>query len=117
MILSKMDRSHRTGKGVRTPVGARQRDGCTDTIRSFWVTSVLSPIKEFYDVEENKCEVCGKEFKRSQDLKTHKTHSNHHYDQLMQYSGKSKDEAIMIKKEEAQEKLSTAKWGDEPAKN
>ena len=47
------------------------RDGCRDSIRDFWDKSGLSPCQEFYDVDEHKCEVCGKEFKRAQDLKVH----------------------------------------------
>ena len=54
------------------------RDVCRDTIRSFWEKSDLSPAQEFYKSEANKCEVCGKEFKRAQDLKVHKTRTKHH---------------------------------------
>ena len=42
-----------------------ERDGCTDVIRSFWDKSGLSPCKEFYDIDENKCEICGKVYKHT----------------------------------------------------
>ena len=93
------------------------RDGCQDTIRSFWEKSGLSPCREFYEVEANKCEVCGREYKRAQDLKAHQTRKKHRYAELRQVSGKAKSEAIKIKTEEAQQLLPTANWGATPAAN
>ena len=97
-----------------------ERDGCTDSIRSFWVKSGLSPCKEFYDIEdedEHRCEVCAKTYKRAQDLKAHKTRAKHHYHQMIKVSGQAKKEAVKIKKEEAQAKMATVKWGEEPVAN
>ena len=93
------------------------RDGCRDSIRSFWDKSGKSPTQEYYETEANKCEVCGKEYKRAQDLKAHKTRAKHHYHQFAKASGKTKTEAIKTKKEIAQALLPTAKWGKTPAAN
>ena len=93
------------------------RDGCRDSIRNFWQKSGLSPCREFYDVAQHKCEVCGREYKRAQDLKAHKTRQRHHFEQITKVSGTAKKEAIKAKHEEAQEQLPTAKWGEDPADN
>ena len=93
------------------------RDGCRDSIRNFWQKSGLSPCREFYDVAQHKCEVCGREYKRAQDLKAHKTRQRHHFEQITKVSDTAKKEAIKAKHEEAQEQLPTAKWGEEPADN
>ena len=73
------------------------RDGCRDSMRCFWDRSGLSPTQETYTVEENKCEVCGREYKRAQDLKAHKTRARHHQHQIVKTSGKAKQEAIKTK--------------------
>ena len=93
------------------------RDGCRDSIRAFWDKSGLSPCQEFYAVEANKCEVCGKEFKRAQDLKAHKTRQRHHVHQMAKVTGTAKKAAKRIKHEEAQALLPTAMWGEVPAEN
>ena len=107
--------------GYEAPEWSREhlllRDGCRDSIRCFWDKSGLPPTQEFYDIDKNKCEVCGKTYKRAQDLKAHKTREKHHLHQIVQVSGKAKTEAIKTKKEEAQALLPTAKWGDVPAEN
>ena len=40
-------------------------------------------MQEFYEIEANKCEICGNEYKRAQDLKAHKTRARHHYHPTM----------------------------------
>ena len=56
------------------------RDGCQDTIRSYWSMSNLNPSQDFYPDPEGavKCTVCCKTFKRQQDLKAHRTRQRHH---------------------------------------
>ena len=107
--------------GYDTPEWNREhlllRDGCRDSIRRFWDESGLSPCKEFYEVAQHKCEVCGREYKRAQDLKAHKTRQKHHVEQFTKVSGAAKKAAIAAKYEEAQELLPTAKWGEVPADN
>ena len=95
------------------------RDGCRDTIRSFWEKSGMSPTQEFYDVDAHKCEVCAREFKRKQDLKAHKTRAKHHYHQIQmkKLSGKAKQDAVKKKKQENQDALPKAKWGEKAADN
>ena len=63
------------------------------------------------------CEVCGKVYKRKQDLKAHKTREKHHYHKMIKVSTQAKKEALKIKMEEAQGMLPTVKWGDKPASN
>ena len=71
------------------------RDGCRDSIRVFWDKSGLSPTKEFYEVEEHRCEVCAKVFKRAQDLKAHKTRERHHHHKISKMiTGQAKKAAI-----------------------
>ena len=107
--------------GYKKPEWEREhlllRDGCRDSIRNFWDKSGLSPCKEFYEVDQHKCEVCGKEFRRAQDLKGHKTKKKHHFEQIRKVSGAAKKEAKKAKKEEAQKLLPKAFWGEEPADN
>ena len=88
------------------------RDGCRDSIRDFWDKSGLSPCEEFYDVEHvNKCEVCGKEFKRAQDLKAHKTRKKHHFEQIRKVSGTAKKEAIKTKARRGPKTAAKSKMG------
>ena len=56
-----------------------EKDGCKDSIRVFWLSSGLSPRKQFYPNQTgvNRCEVCLKKYKRTQDLKAHKTRSGY----------------------------------------
>ena len=84
---------------------------------SFWDKSGLDPTKEFFEVDLHKCEVCGGEYERAQDLKAHKTKKRHHYKKIKKPSGAAKKEAKKIKKEKAQELLPTAKWGEVQADN
>ena len=86
-------------------------------IRTFWDKSGLSPCEEFYEIDEHRCEVCAKVYKRAQDLKTHKTKKKHHYHKMPKVSGLAKKEAIKIKNEKAQGQLPAVKWGEEPVAN
>ena len=56
------------------------RDGCRDSIRDFWSRTGKHPNKKFYSDPEGKYRytICGKTYKRTQYLKTHRTKKKHH---------------------------------------
>ena len=76
------------------------RDGCRDSIRNFWDRSGLSPCKEFYEVNQNKCEVCGREpgceYKRDQDLKDHNTKQKHRFKPIKKVSVATKKTMLYV---------------------
>ena len=81
------------------------RDGCTEAIRDFWAQTGLQPVKEFYKEPEgnHRCTICGQEYKRAQDLKTHRTRTGHHDDKQKKVTTTTKRDAILQKKEGAAE--------------
>jgi hypothetical protein len=93
-------------------------DNCHDSISDFWAETELNPAKEYYPDPDGsfRCEVCGQQYKRAQDLKAHKTKKGHHEEEK-----KSTLTAKIDAKEEAykkqQEKLPTVDWGDKRSKN
>ena len=68
-------------------------------VATFWDESGLSPCVEFYDVDENRCEVCGKVYKRAQDLKAHKTKVRHHVNDFTKVTATAKKAAMKKKLE------------------
>ena len=56
-----------------------------DAVRHFWTKSGLDPCRDFYPDPDgaNRCSVCGKTYKRSQDLKAHRTKTKH-YDETQE---------------------------------
>ena len=90
-----------------------------DAVREFWVKSGLNPSKDFYADKEGKhrCCVCARVFKRTQDLKSHRTRQKHHVETELKITPLAKKEAEWKKREAEQEALPMVKWGEEPASN
>ena len=64
-----------------------ERDGWQEVIREFWTDSGLNPYKPFYPDpgDKHRCVVCKKVYKRIQDLKAHKTTTDHGPPPLQKY--------------------------------
>ena len=90
-----------------------RRDGCQESILTFWTETGLNPAKNYYPDPEGgyRCDVCGKSYKRAQDLKTHKTREGHHHDGSSKTTTTAKADSITTKRREIQKELPTwTKW-------
>ena len=110
-------------EGYEEPEWERSRqleaDGCHEVIRSFWEKSGLSPCKEMYTDPNGKhrCEVCARCFKRSQDLKAHRTRTKHYTSRNTTITSTAKKDALTIQMKAQQAALPKVKWGDKEAEN
>ena len=89
------------------------RDGCTDSIRNFWLKTGLNPAQEFYadpDGQHRCSVVCGKSYKRAQDLKAHKTRMKHHEQKQPKRTHTALKGAILEKRKKMQDKLPKVVW-------
>ena len=95
------------------------RDGCGDTIRSFWATSGRSPCEKFYPDPDGKhrCTICSRTYARAQDLKAHKTRTGHHEDKQTRVTRTAYRDAEEEKRKQMQQLLPKAKWGDQSVDN
>ena len=91
-----------------------RRDGCHETIRSFWTSSGLPPDKEFYDDTHNhRCDVCARTFKRKQDLKAHKTRTGHHFQKQKDKVTATAVRAVKLQKRtDMQNVFPKVRWGE-----
>ena len=110
-------------KGYETPEWSREhlllRDGCRDSIREFWSRTGKQPNKKYYPDPEGKhrCTICGKPYKRAQDLKAHRTRMKHHEAQRVKVTDTAKVDAIQQKRKAMQNLLPKVKWEDTEADN
>ena len=72
---------------------------------------------KFYVVNEHKCEVCGREYKREQDLNTHETKKKNHPEQFRKVTGAAKKAEVKVKNEATQDLLPKEKWVDVSTEN
>ena len=97
------------------------RDGCIDSIRSFWAESGLQPGKDYYAERDgrHRCTVCGKDYDygRKQDLKTHKTRKRHHKHKDDKKTATAVKDETLEKRKEMQKRLSKVKWGELEIRN
>ena len=105
-------------KGYQTPEWSREhlllRDGCRDSIREFWSRTGKQPNKKYYPDPEGKhrCTICGKPYKRAQDLNAHRTRMKHHEAQRVKVTHTAKVDAIQQKRKAMQNLLPKVKWED-----
>ena len=110
-------------KGYQMPEWSREhlllRDGCRDSIREFWSRTGKQPNKKYYPDPEGKhrCTICGKPYKRTQDLKAHRTRMKHHESQRVKVTDTAKVDAIQQKRKAMQNLLPKVKWEDIEADN
>ena len=96
-----------------------EKDGCADSIRSFWDKSGLMPsVTDYPDPHgRHRCPVCAKTYKRAQDLKTHKTRERHHEVNKVAVTATAQRDARQTKMETMQSLLPKVRWGDNEADN
>ena len=97
-----------------------RKDGCHETIRSFWDRTGLSPCKDFYeDPEElhSRCDVCVKAYKRLQDLKSQMTRKRHHVDGQVKITATARRDPRIKKLEDNQNEPQHVKWVDQYVDN
>ena len=77
------------------------------------------PNKKYYPDPEGKhrCTICGKPYKRAQDLKAHRTRMKHHEAQRVKVTDTAKVDAIQQKRKAMQNLLPKVKWEDIEADN
>ena len=88
------------------------RDGCQDEIRAFWVRSGLNPSKQFYPDPDgrHRCTVCGRTYKRKQDLKAHQTRKQHRDTDKPATTTTAVRDAKAEKRKQQQKSLPTVRW-------
>ena len=96
-----------------------RRDGCGEMIRDFWARSNLEPNAPFYPDPEghHRCGTCGKKYKRSQDLKAHRTKTEHKDIDDIKITKTAVAAARVKKRKEQQKLLSSVMWGSQAAEN
>ena len=110
-------------KGYPTPEWSREhlllRDGCRDSIRDFWSRTGKRSNKKFYPDPGNKyrCTICGKAYKRAQDLKAHRTRTKHYEEQTTKVTATAAVDAVLQKRKKMQDLLPKVKWEDKEASN
>ena len=81
-------------------------------------TSGLNPNKQFHnDDSANRCPVCAKAYKWSQDLKTHQTKTGHKHEKTYKITDTAFVDTVTAKRKTIQNEMSKVCWGNKQLAN